>query len=143
MLNQKYSLKSFRNQKFTDVPASEFNNTTIKGSSFYQSCCRTDGQMVNVFPPGMTGVTFEDCNLDNVIIPPGNTVVRGTNKRLKLQNDLMDWECDKETGAPIKPANGRLCSKVGVSQDPKDLPRNRIDEPIVVMTQEARDGIIR
>ena len=97
MINEKYSRQDFSNMKFTDVAASEFNNTTIVGSNFYQEFFLD----VDVFPNSVTGVTFENCNLDNVVIPDGCTLINCSNRRIQIQNDGRLWEL----GNNNKPVN--------------------------------------
>jgi len=98
-LNEKYSNKNFMGRSFKDIPASEFNNTRISNSCFYQKPPKIDA---DIFPDGMTGVEFEQCNLDNVKIATGNTVKstgwnKSTNKRIKtktVEGKDEDWIVD-------------------------------------------------
>jgi hypothetical protein len=127
-VNEKYSYKDFIGKTFLDVDPSEFNNTEIIGSCFYQeSSYGTINPMKDVFPVGMTGVTFIKCNLDNVRIPIGNTVVGGTNKRILVQNDREDWILD-ENNKPIEPMDKERRLAVGLSINPKDIPKTMITE---------------
>lgn len=89
-----YSFKDFTGQILSDK--TDMSNQIITGSCFSQETPDT-----HVFPEDMTGTTFIDCNLDNVFIPQGNTVIRGTQKRFIVQNDLRDWIID-ENNNPIK-----------------------------------------
>ena len=78
--------------------------------------------MVAIFPPLMVGVDFERCNLDNVLVAPGNTVdARSQHRLIKVQNDLEDWEIDKTTKEPIEPLNKEEFIVLGISTDPKDI----------------------
>lgn len=121
--NVKYSFKSFNEMSFKDVPVEEFNNTTIKGSCFFQAFpLESKKEPVDIFPDGMTGVTFIACNLDNVWIPPGNTLIDCTNKWIVLKNDGYNWEKDKSTKKPKKPVADFFYDKNGWSKNPKDIP---------------------
>lgn len=83
-----YSRRDFTGRNLTE--RTDMNGLTIAGSCFSQEIPDSI-----VFPPGMTGVTFINCNLDNCVIPPGNKVQGGSRRRFKVQNDLNDWEIDE------------------------------------------------
>jgi hypothetical protein len=93
---------------------------TIEGSCFSQETPNS-----HIFPADMTGVTFISCNLDNVFIPDGNTVIQCSQKSFEIQNDLEDWIVD-ENDEPIEPVNKKQFERLGLSTDPADLP----DEPL-------------
>ena len=125
--NEKYSYKSYpyHGLSFKDQPAGDFDNSEIIGSGFYQEYVEGDASVVkDIFPTGMTGVTFKDCNLDNVLVPTGNTVDGGTNKNIKVQNDLEDWFVDG-SDEPIEPLMKEMRDKAKISSLPKDIPRNK------------------
>lgn len=93
------------------------DNTVVYASYFYQ-----EGFLdAKVFPDVMTGVRFYNCNLDNVLVPPGNIVIGGTNRRIALQNDLRDWEVDVQN-KPSKVVNEKYWTDAGKSVDPIDIP---------------------
>ena len=119
-INKKYSYKDFTHQDFTDVPASEFNNSEIVGSCFYQE---GHPEYKKIYPDGMTGVVFcGRCNLDNVEIPPTCIIEAGcSHRRIKVQNDLEDWVVDGD-GKPLEPVNKKHFVKCNLSTDPKDIP---------------------
>lgn len=73
----------------------DMDGITIEGLCLSQESPR------EVLPPTLTGVTFVDCNLDNVIIPSGNILIRTRNRRFLVQEDGLDWEIDAD-GNPIK-----------------------------------------
>lgn len=126
MINEKYSYKDFMGQDFASVNASEFNNTEIVGSCFYQEA----EPETEIFPVGMVGVTFKRCNLDNVKIFPGNTVEGSCcHRKIKVQNDLNDWELD-ESLKPVEPIEKKKYIKLGISIDPKDIPATKLDKRI-------------
>ena len=117
MINTKYSLKDFTDVSLVDEPVEDFNNTTIKGSCFYHQYFVDS----DIFPAGMTGVTFENCNLDNILIPAGNTVVGGCHRRLRVQNDGQDWIVDSNLN-PVEPVHKKRFIRDGKSIDPLDIP---------------------
>ncbi len=125
-INQKYSNKDFTNFVMTDADTKELNNTIIRNSCFYQ-----DGVIDrHIFPEKMTGVIFEDCNLDNVYIPTGNTIKGGTHKNILVQNDGSDWVLDARA-KPKEPMDKELRQTLGISIDPKDIPTKKSAVPIV------------
>jgi hypothetical protein len=136
-INQKYSFKDFTGQDFSSVDASEFNNTEIKGSCFYQ-----EGEPdTEIFPTGVTGVTFIRCNLDNVKIPVGNTVDKTCiNRKIKAQNDLEDWFLN-DSNQPTEPMRKADYLRLGISTDPADIPSTKITEPIVSKTEKEQEVI--
>lgn len=89
-----YSHKDFTGCNLVD--ATDMGGLTITGSCFAQEKPDTA-----VFPNGMAGVTFVGCNLDNCIIPPGNSVNGGSRNRIMVQDDGYDWIVD-ETNTPIQ-----------------------------------------
>lgn len=80
-------------------------NLTLNGSIIYQSCFSQETPDTEVFPSDMTGVTFINCNLDNVLMPSGNTIIGGTHRRFQAQEDGLDWELDVD-GNPLGVLNG-------------------------------------
>ena len=78
--------------------------------------------MSDIFPNGMTNVTFAECNLDNVFVPPGNTVEESScNRQLKLQNDGEQWFLDAQL-KPKEPVEKEWFLEKGFSIDSKDIP---------------------
>ena len=136
-VNEKYSFKAFpyHGVSFVDRPASEFNDTIIRGSCFYQEALYSADALsvtppsptVDVFPAGMTGVIFKWCNLDNVNVPIGNTIIGGTHKKIRVQNDLEDWILDVDN-KPIEPMDKEQRLEKNVSVDPKDIPTKKMTE---------------
>lgn len=86
-VNEKYSYKDFTGQNFLDIDPSEFSNTTIVGSCFYQSKMGS-----KVFPDGIENVTFERNNLDNVLLPdvPSNINLNVTDSYVSPVNTYID-----------------------------------------------------
>jgi hypothetical protein len=134
MLNEKYSYKDFNNQDFSNLDPAELNNSEIVGSCFHQN-----NPASRIFPENMTGVTFQGCNLDNTIVPPGNTVENTCcHKSFGVENDGEYWLLDASL-KPVSPLKPDRYDKLNLSKDPKDLPLNRLDEPITrKKTKELR-----
>jgi hypothetical protein len=93
--DDEFSLKNFSGQSFEK----DLSGLTIFTSNFAQEIPDTQ-----VFSPKMTGATFVNCNLDNVLIPPGNTVIGGTQRRYQAQSDGQDWIVDANN-VPTEPLN--------------------------------------
>lgn len=127
--NKKYSNCAFpyHDVSFKDVDPKEFNNTIIRSSCFYQECREDEEVIKDIFPDGMKGVVFIDCNLDNIYIPPGNIVKNSSNRRIKVQNDWEDWILEKKQGKwkPKKPMNKERRLKAGISINPKYIPKKK------------------
>lgn len=123
---------------FEDFTGRSFRNTKvprrITGSCFSQET------PVKIFPDDMNGVTFERCNLDNVILPPGNNMIDCSNRMFKAQNDLEDWELENEK--PKRPMNARKFQKYNLSTEPKDIPKKKLDEPITKRKKREINGTL-
>lgn len=121
-INRKYSFGDFSDDAFISEPAVDFSDSTIKGSCFAQQ--NEPGKVI--FPAGMTGVEFERCNLDNVFIPPGNTLdERCSNRRIITQNDAQDWVVN-DSDVPTAPVNLKSHIADGFSTDPLNIPADYI-----------------
>lgn len=133
-LNEKYSFKDFMNQSFKTVDPSEFNNTCIKGSNFYQEAdidATLEKDIIkSIFPVGMTGVEFVRCNLNNVDLPINNTTdSTSVRETIKVQNDLEDWKLDASL-KPLEPVFKERYEKLGLSTKPEDIPPTKQEKPI-------------
>lgn len=148
--NKKYSYGDFTHQSFVDEPAKDFNDTEIVGSCFYQESAYDAGSLsptppdprVVIFPASMRGVVFKRCNLDNVIMPAGNTVVATgaepcCQRRIRVQNDLEDWALAADN-KPLEPVAKKQFQRLGLSIDPKDIPAEKLEKSV---TQEAEDQL--
>ena len=122
--DDRYSLKDFTTKTLTD-------KTIDPGTVIYGSCFSKETPDFVVFPDDMFGVTLINCNLDNVFIPLGNTVIGGSQRQFKVQNDLEDWVVDG-TLKPVEPINKEIFILKGISIDPKDIPETKLDEAITV-----------
>lgn len=112
-----FSAKDFTGRFLLDQ---DLNGKVIARSNFSHETPDT-----KVFPENMTGVTFINCNLDNVFIPEGNIVIECSQRRFKVQNDLNDWEVDNEN-KPTRPFNHQILTKKGIPlPDPKNIPKQK------------------
>ena len=134
--NDKHSCRDYTHLSFVDVDPAEFNDTEIVGTCFYQESLHDEDSLgaqakdpsVAVFPPGMTGVLFARCNLDNVVIPPGNTVgERCCHRKIRVQNDLEDWVLSDVDHRPVEPIDLKRFEQEEKSTDPKDIPASKIE----------------
>lgn len=111
-LNEKYSYKFHTNKSFTDVDSKDFDNTEIKGAAFGQK-----EPFTKVFPDGMTGAIFTDCNLNNCIVPKECEVNGGSHKQIKEQADGEMWVVDANLD-PVAPLKPYRFDRAGLSKDP-------------------------
>lgn len=96
----------------------------------YGTCYSVEEPDTEVFRKDLKGVTFYNCNLDNCFIPEGNTVIGGTHKRFKVQNDGNDWVLDKFNN-PIEPVSAKVYQKYNLPvPNPKGLPTKMVEEII-------------
>lgn len=113
----------------------------MDGIAIYGSCFSQEVPDTESLPKGLNGVTFVACNLDNVLIPPGNTVIDCSQKRFQVQNDGNDWLID-DKGMPEKPVNYRMFEKLALPMPkPEDIPAEkqaeRVDLKTIAETQKA------
>lgn len=125
--HRKYSFEDFTNQKFFDM--TDLNGSVIVGSCFYQDPNSQDADpRVKVFPDDMRGVTFIECNLDNVYIPPGNTVDPLCScRRIKRQNDGESWILNEDL-EPIEPLRKERLAAVGGNVVPRKISRRAMSK---------------
>lgn len=118
-------LRTYKRQSFRDRDPAEFSDSEIVGSCFYQ-----DEPYTWVFPDGTKNVTLTNSNADNVELPPG-TILRGTstNKQFIIANDGEYWIVD-HTRRPLAPREPERFIKCGLSTDPRDIPAEKLPEPI-------------
>lgn len=96
----------------------DMNGLTIEGL-----CLCNSLPNAKVLPADLTGTTFTYCNLDNVYIPPGNTVDQFCSTRLfQTQNDGQDWLLDPNTLKPVSPLYPDIFIRLGLSTDPNNIP---------------------
>lgn len=94
---------------------SVMDNTTIVGTCFSQETPDT-----HVFRDNLTGVTFINCNLDNVFLPPGNEAIDCSQRRFQVQVDGRDWIVD-ENLQPVEPLDIEYSIQHGLNTDPNKI----------------------
>lgn len=67
--------------------------------------CLSHEILSECLPKNLKGTTFIACNLDNVVIPDGATVIDCSQRRFAKQEDGLDWNLD-EDGNPTSIVNG-------------------------------------
>src|SRR3990167_1381756 len=118
-LNDDYSFKDFTGR----------SNLEVSGI-IYGSCFSQEIPDNHIFPDNMTGVTFIKCNLDNVFIPNGNTVIDCSQRRYQVQNDLNDWILNSDN-TPKEPIDAKIFTKLNLPIPlPKDIPTKKVAERI-------------
>lgn len=122
--DDKYSLKDYTDKTLLDVNPEELEGITIFGSCFSKEIPDT-----KVFPDTIKKLTLINCNLDNVYIKPQWRVIGGTRKKFKAQNDLEDWFVDNNNN-PIEPLEKEKFLELGISTDPKNIPKQKLPNPI-------------
>lgn len=86
---------------FKDMSPNDFSNCEIHNSCFYQKAKIGDKIPKDIFPDGVENLIFVRCNLDNVLLPKGATMIDSTNKLIQQQIDGLNWIVDK-TLKPIE-----------------------------------------
>lgn len=128
--NEVFSFKDFTNR----------TNIELSGV-VYASCFSQETPDNQIFVAGMTGVTFIKCNLDNVSIPDGNTVIDCSQKRFKVQNDLNDWIIDTANN-PVEPVNAKIFVKLGLPiPKPEDIPVIKVDKVIDLLEKAKIESV--
>lgn len=82
-INTKYSYKNFRGADLTGEDPADFSHSTIVGSTFFQP----NSPKTIVFPSGVIGITFERCNLDNVVLPEASILIQSSNLLIRDTDD--------------------------------------------------------
>ena len=121
--NDKYSGKGYPYHGLSFKDATDLKpGTIIYASVFYQEWAKGDVKVEkHIFPDTMKGVTFYNCNLDNVYVDETkNTIIGGTHLAIQVQNDWDDWVLDNNL-KPIEPMNKERRMEAGISINPKDI----------------------
>lgn len=116
-----WSLKNFSNRPVPDLP----DGIVVYSTAFYHE---TD---YAPFRADLKGVTFVKCNLDNAIVPRGNTIIQCSQKRFRCQNDGCDWEIDDDD-KPVRLVCGdKPFVKFEVTPPaPVEIPEKKAEEPV-------------
>lgn len=119
--SDEFSRRDFTTDRFVDIP---------DGADVYASCFSCEVPDTQMFRADMRGVTFRNCNLMNVHIPAGNTVIDCQTESYRVQNDLNDWLLDGE-GNPVKPVDHLTFTKRGLPMpSPDDIPARRAEKRV-------------
>lgn len=120
-----YSRKDFTGRTLIEC-------TDLNGQYIHNSCFSQEQPNTRIFPDDMTGVKFEYCNLENVFIPMGNTVINCETRQYKVQNDLNDWEID-DNGYPTTVINWLYFYKNNIPHpNPSDIPDHQVEDRIIL-----------
>jgi len=126
-----YSSKDFTGREFLNANKWwKFWTGSIKNITIFGSCFSQEIPDSKIFPDNMTGVTFINCNLDNVFIPAGNETIGCSQRKFQVQNDMTDWILDTDL-KPKEPISKEEFIKYGISIDPKDIPKIKMTENII------------
>jgi hypothetical protein len=110
---------------FTNRSLKSFGAPRLSGAVIYASCFSQEKPDSEIFPNGMAGATFYNCNLDNCVIPAGNAVIGGSRRRFAVQNDLREWLVDDD-GNPTTLLNEQYWADQGYFTDPARIPAEPI-----------------
>lgn len=94
---------------FTGHDLRDRNDIDFTDKIVYASCFSQETPETKIFTT-LSGATLIKCNLDNVQIPDGATIIDCSQKRFKIQNDLRDWEVDEQNN-PVRVINENFWSK--------------------------------
>ena len=125
--SKKYSFQDFTNQHLRT--ATDLDGTIIIGSCFYQVCsaAHAGDPLKHIFPEDMRDVFFVECNLDNVYIPPGNTLNQCSHRRIKRMNDGEYWFVGEDF-KPIEPIHKKRLELLQANVNPEKIPAEKISD---------------
>lgn len=125
--NEKYSFQDFTNQHLR--AATDLNDIIVMGSCFYQVCPEDflGDPLMHIFPKDMCGVTFVECNLDNVYVPLGNAMYECSHRRIKRMADGEYWFVD-ENIKPTEPIHKKRLLRLKENVDPNKIPAEKVSE---------------
>ncbi len=119
-IDDELSFKNFTHWEFMSRPQYNFNGKVI-----YSSCFCHEIPDSIIFG-SLVGATFIKCDLRNVIVPVGNTLIDCKTDRFQVQNDLNDWIIDR-TNKPVDIIDYALFGKLGLSKPrPQDIPNQKV-----------------
>lgn len=120
-LDDALSFRDFTGWRFTAR-----TDVVFAGKVIYASCFSQEEPDTVVFRGALTGTTFIRCNLSNVVVPSGATVIDCIQTRFRVQNDLRDWELAPVTNLPVRVIGEKHWQRLGYSVDPLDIPLTRL-----------------
>ena len=123
MIYEKLSNKNLTNINPANIDYStKPANCEIVNSTFYQEIPNgSTPEYIDVFYGNVDGDTFKNCNLDNVKLPYGATIINCSNRLIQGQVDGYDWVLDPVTKQPVEPVNKKYFIINGMSIDPNDI----------------------
>ena len=130
--DEKYSYKDFTGRDLSE-------RKDMSSIVIYSSCFSQEKPGSLSLPSNLTGTTFIACNLDNVSVPAGNTVIDCSVRKFKAQNDLEDWIVD-DSLVPIEPVNKELFQHLGISVNPIDIPAVKQTQPATI--KKMNNGVV-
>ena len=87
-----------------DMTGFDLTDRTDMSGIVIHGLCLSHEKPADCLPSNLTGTTFIACNLDNVRIPVGNTLMGCSHRMFEVQSDGKDWLIDDE-GKPISLLN--------------------------------------
>jgi hypothetical protein len=93
-ISEKYSNKVWPNRDLTSC-------VDMKGCVIYASSFYNEKPNSTVLPSDLSGTTFIKCQLNNVIVPNGVTLIDCDTRKFQVQNDGFDWWLDND-GNPME-----------------------------------------
>lgn len=112
--------RDFTGLEFASRPELDFSNKII-----YATCFGQESPDQPIFGDKLTGATFIRCNLTNVLVPDGNTLIDCITTRCATQNDGRVWEID-ESNTPVRLTSEKHWRILGTSVDPADIPQSKL-----------------
>lgn len=104
MPDSRWSFQDFTNQKNIFVGRAK----ELPGIVIYKSCFYQEGKPdQDVFPSDVKNLTLVWCNLDNVRVPAGVTLISCTQRRIVAHDDGTDWLVD-DSNTFVEPVNAPL-----------------------------------
>lgn len=128
--NDDYSFGNFSNQDLAHFD--DLRDMVIYSSQFYWEKPNS-----RPFPAQATGLTFINCNLDNIVMPPDAIIQNCSQRNFKDQNDGEDWFVDGN-GLPTAPINLQLYLDLGVSTNPADIPSHPLSQSILISAEQNK-----
>lgn len=129
-IDEAYSFKDMTGWDLSD-------HKDMDGKVIYCLTLSNETPDAQVLPANLTGATFIKCNLCNVFVPPGNTVIDCQTQRFKVQNDGEDWFIGDDD-KPVEPIAKKLFEQLGLSTDPKDIPDVKLEKAATLDPETAK-----